>query len=311
MRAAAATALGGPEVLKVIELPDPVAGPGQVVVRVRAACVQPADLAACTGHLPGGPAEPPFLPGWDIAGEVAEVGDGVTDLHAGDRVAGMIPWFLTRGKPGGYAELVAADAEWLVPVPDGLDLALAATIPLNALTARHALELMALPEPTTVLVTGASGGVGGFAAQLAARAGHRVLAVGGRDDEDWVNSLAASVKEGGSITALPRDTDLAGLGPVPAVLDAVPVGEPAAAALADGGRLNTTRPTAPVDPARGVRQDFVLVHLDRPGLAELVRDVAEGRLRTRVAATFPLAEAPEAHRRLEAGGTHGKLVLVP
>lgn len=304
MRAVAVTATGGPEVMKVVELPDPVAGPDQVVVRVRAACVHPADLAACSGHLPGGPLPPPFQPGWDIAGDVVEVGDGVRDLRVGDRVVGMIPWFITRGKPGGYAELVAADAEWLVPVPPGLDDAVAATIPLNALTAHQALELMALGEPTQVLVTGASGGVGGFAARLAVRAGHQVTAVAGQDDEDWVASLGVQ-------RVLPRSADLGAVGPVRAVLDAVPVDKPAATAVADGGVLVTTRPTTPVDPARGVRQQVVLVHLDRSALRELVRDVAEGRLSTRVAATLPLAEAAEAHRRVMAGGTHGKLVLVP
>jgi NADPH:quinone reductase len=304
MRAVVVSALGGPEVLRLVERPDPVPGPGQVLVRVRAAAVQPADLGARVGHIPGGPDEPPFVLGWDIAGDVVQVGADVADLRGGDRVAGMIPWHLTRGNPGGYAELVAVDAGWLVPVPDGLDAAHAATVPLNALTARHALDLMALPEPTTLLVTGASGGVGGFAAQLAVREGHRVVAQGGTDDEDWVRGLGVD-------KALPRAADLAGVGAVPAVLDAVPVDGPAAAAVADGGTLVTTRPTAPVDPARGVRQQVVFVHLDRPALRDLIQDVAEGRLRTRVAATLPLAEAAEAHRRAEAGGLHGKLVLVP
>jgi NADPH:quinone reductase-like Zn-dependent oxidoreductase len=275
-----------------------------VVVRVRAVCVQPADIAARTGHLPGDPLKPPYLPGWDIAGDVVEVGDQVSDLRVGDRVAGMIPWFITRGEPGGYAELVAVDADWLVPVPDNLDDTLAATVPLNALTARHALDLMALPAPTTMLVTGASGGVGGFAAQLAVGAGHQVTAVAGHSDEDWVAGL-------GVHEVVSRSADLGGAGPVQAVLDAVPVDAPAAAAVADGGTLVSTRPTAPVDPARGVRQQLVLVHLDRPALRDLILDVAEGRLRTRVSAVLPLSEAAEAHRRLEAGGTHGKLVLVP
>jgi NADPH:quinone reductase-like Zn-dependent oxidoreductase len=304
MRAVAVTELGGPEVLKVVQLPDPTAGPGQVVVRVRAACVQPADVGARIGMLPGDPLKPPYQPGWDIAGDVVEVGAQVTDLRVGDRVVGMIPWFLTRGEPGGYAELVAVDAGWLVPMPDGLDYAVAATVPLNALTAHQALEMMALQEPTTMLVTGASGGVGGFAAQLAARAGHQVTAVAGRDDDEWVAGL-------GVARVLPRSADLGAAGPVPAALDAVPVGQPAAAAVADGGVLVTTRPTAPLDPPRGVRQQLVLVHVDRPALRDLILDVAEGRLRTRVAEQLPLSEAAEAHRRLEAGGTHGKLVLVP
>jgi NADPH:quinone reductase-like Zn-dependent oxidoreductase len=304
MLAAAVTALGGPEVLRVVEQPDPVPAPGGVLVRVRAVCVQPADIAARVGQIPGGPVPPPFLPGWDIAGEVVDVGADVTGLSPGDPVVGMIPWYLTRGTVGGYAELVAADAEWLVPVPTDLDLVVAATVPLNVLTARRALEIMALSEPTTMIVTGASGGVGGFAAQLAVRAGHTVLASATHDDEAWVRDL-------GVHTVIPRSADLAGFGPAPAVLDAVPVGEPAGAAVADGGVLATTRPTPPVDPDRGVRQELVLVGLDRPALGELVEAVAKGHLRTRVAATLPLAEAAEAHRRFEAGGLRGKLVLLP
>ena len=136
-----AAALGGPEVLRVTELPDPEAGPGQVVVRIRAVCVHPADVAATTGEIPRGPVLPPFLPGWDIAGDVASVGPDTAEFRVGDRVVGMIPWYLTRGAPGGYAEFVAADAGWLVPLPDGLDFVPAATVPLNAQTAHQGLAL--------------------------------------------------------------------------------------------------------------------------------------------------------------------------
>jgi NADPH:quinone reductase-like Zn-dependent oxidoreductase len=304
MRAVVVAALGGPEGLQVVEQPDPVPDAGQVLVRVRGACVNPADIGARIGQIPGGPVPPPFLCGWDVAGEVVDLGAEVTDVAVGDRVVGMIPWFVTRGAVGGYAELVAADAEWLVPVPDGLDPVVASTVPLNALTAHLALEMMALSEPATILVTGASGAVGGFAARLAARAGHRVLAQASDGDEEWVAGLGVD-------TVVSRSTDLATVGPVPYVLDAVPLGEPAGAAVADGGVLITTRPTPPVDPARGVRQEIVMVHLDRSALRTLVDDVAAGRLPTRVAATVPLVEAAEAHRRVEAGGLRGKLVLVP
>jgi len=155
-----------------------------------------------------------------------------------------------------------------------------------------------------VMVTGASGAVGGFAAQLAVQAGHRVLASATYDDEEWVRGLGVE-------TVIPRSAELASFGPVPAVLDAVPVGEPAGAVVADGGVLVTTRHTAPVDPARGLRQEVVLVRPDQQALRELVDAVAAGRLHTRIAATLPLTEAAEAHRHAEAGGLRGKLVLVP
>lgn len=299
MRAVVVTAAGGPEVLRVEELPDPAPAAGQVLVRVRAVCVHPADIGARIGQIPGGPVPPPFLLGWDIAGEVVGVGDGVTEFGVGATVVGMIPWYVTRGAVGGYAELVAADAEWLVPAPAGLDPVVAATVPLNALTAHRALEIMSLSEPTSFVVTGASGGVGGFAARLAAQAGHRVVAQATDGDEEWVRGLGVD-------TVVPRG---ARLEPAPAVLDAVPLGD--GALVADGGVLVTTRPTAPVDPARGVRQEIVLVRLNRPALRDLVAAVADGRLSTRVAATLPLAEAAEAHRRVEAGGLAGKLVLIP
>lgn len=303
MRAVVVTALGGPEVLKLVELPDPQPGRGQVLLRVRAACVHPADLAARTGHIPGGPVPPPFLLGWDVAGEVAAVGEQVTGLAVGDVVAGMIPWYLTRGAPGGYAELVAADADWLAPLPAGLDPVVAATVPLNALTAHHALRILALPDPVELLVTGAGGGVGGFAAQLAVQAGHTVIAEATDGDEDWVSGF-------GVHTVLPRSAGL-NIEPVPAVLDAVPVGEPAGALVAAGGVLVSTRPTPHIDPGLRARQEIVLVRVDRLALGDLLEAVAEGRLRTRVAATLPLADAAEAHRRAERGGCHGKIVLIP
>ncbi|WP_422772922.1 NADP-dependent oxidoreductase [Plantactinospora sp. WMMC1484] len=304
MRAVAVTALGGPGVLEVVERPDPVAGPGEILVRVRAAAVHPADVAARIGPIPGGPVEPPFLLGWDFAGDVAAVGDGVPGHRPGDRVAGMVPWYQTRGSVGAYAEFLVARPDWLVGVPDGLDAAEAATVGLNALTARRALEMMSPAPGSALLVTGASGGVGGFAAQLAARAGLRVIALASTDDEEWVGSL-------GVAEVVPRSAGLAGVGPVPAVLDAVPLGPEAAAAVADGGTLVSTRPVPPVDPERGVRQEIVLIRLDRPMLAELMAEVADGRLRTRVAATLPLAEAAHAHRLVEAGRLRGKIVLVP
>jgi NADPH:quinone reductase-like Zn-dependent oxidoreductase len=248
---------------------------------------------------------PPFLPGWDIAGEVASVGPDTAQFRVGDRVVGMIPWYLTRGAPGGYAEFVAADAGWLVSLPDGLDFVSAASVPLNAQTAHQGLALVSsgrFPAGSSLLVTGASGGVGGFAVQLAAQGGYRVLAQASHGDEQWVHGLGAD-------EVISRSTDLATVGPVAAVFDAVPLGEAAVAAVEDRGVVVATRPTPGIVPARGVRHDLQLIRLDRELLADLVGQVAAGRLRTRVAATMPLTEAADAHRRVLAGGLRGKLVL--
>jgi NADPH:quinone reductase-like Zn-dependent oxidoreductase len=304
MRVAEVTKLGGPEVLELTERPDPKPGPGQVVVRVRAANVNPTDLGARQGLGRHAPPDPPFVLGWDLAGKVTAVGDGVTDFSEGDRVVGMVQWYDQGGSVGAYAEAVAFDADWLVPLPNGLDYETAATIPLNALTAREGLELLDPPEGSDLLVTGASGGVGGFALQLAAQAGHRVIALAGRDDEDWPRKLGAD-------EVLPRDTDLRSIDRVPAIFDAVPVGEAALAAVEDGGAVVTLRRPPGADPARKIRQESFLVHPDREALRELVDAVAAGRLRTRVDRTLQLAEAAEAHRLVEAGGLHGKVVLTP
>src|SRR3954447_1682379 len=132
MRVVEVTELGGPEVLKVAERPAPQPGPGQVVVRVRAANVNPTDLGARVGAGRVTPPDPPFVLGWDLAGEVAAIGEGVSDFNARDRVVGMVQWYEAGGSVGAYAECVAFDAEWLVPLPDSLDYETACTIPLNA-----------------------------------------------------------------------------------------------------------------------------------------------------------------------------------
>jgi NADPH:quinone reductase-like Zn-dependent oxidoreductase len=242
--------------------------------------------------------------GWDLAGQVTAAGEGVEDFQPGDRVVGMVQWYETGGSVGAYAESVAFEAEWLVPLPNGLDYETAATIPLNAMTARQGLELLDPPERCDLLVTGASGGVGSFAVQLAAEAGHRVIAQAGRDDEPWPHTLGAA-------EVLPRDLDLGAIDPVPAIFDAVPLGAAAFAAVQDGGAIVSTRRPPEAPPERRIRQESFLVHRDREALRELVDAVAAGNLRTRVDRTLPLAEAAEAHRLVEAGGLHGKVVLAP
>ena len=175
MHVAEVTAFGGPEVLRIAERPDPAPAPGEVVVRIRAANVNPTDLGVRSGQarrrLPE--LQPPFVPGWDLAGEVTAVGSEADRLRPGDRVLGMIPFGRIGGRVGAYAQAAAVDPGWLAPLATDIDDATAATLPLNALTAQQALDLIGAPAGATLLLTGASGAVGGFAAQLAARAGCR------------------------------------------------------------------------------------------------------------------------------------------
>jgi NADPH:quinone reductase-like Zn-dependent oxidoreductase len=303
MRVAEVAEFGGPEVLRPAERPDPEPGAGEVLVRIHAANVNPTDLVSRSGaarrRMPE--LEPPFVPGWDLAGEVVAAADG-SGFEAGERVLGMIPWIRIGGRVGAYAELAACEPEWLAPAPEGIDFATAATLPLNALTARQGLELIAAPSGAKLLVTGASGAVGGYATQLAARAGLEVLAVASDGDEDWVAGLGAA-------EVLPRSTDLSGIGAVDAVFDAVPVGAEAAAPLRDGGAILFTRSAPEFERAGEVRVETLLADSDPEALRELAGDLGAGRLSTRVEATLDLAEAAEAHRRVEAGGLRGKLVL--
>jgi Alcohol dehydrogenase GroES-like domain len=145
MHVAEVTAYGSPEVLRLAARPDPAPEPDEVVVRIRAANVNPTDIALRAGHHPTAGLDPPFVPGWDLAGEVAAVGSAVSAFSPGDRVVGMIPFGRIGGRVGAYAQAAAVDPGWLAPLPGDVDAPTAATLPLNALTARQALDLIALP----------------------------------------------------------------------------------------------------------------------------------------------------------------------
>lgn len=295
---------GGAEVLRGAERPWPRPGPGEVVVTIAAANINPSDIAARSGaHRARMPdLQPPFVPGWDLAGVVSEVGAEASGYAVGDLVLGMIPWIKITGRVGSYAQAAAVEPGWLAPRPAALDEVTAATIPLNALTARQALELIAAPPGSTLLITAASGAVGGFAVQLASQAGMRVLAVASAGDEEWVAGLGAA-------EVLPRDVDFAAVEPVDALLDAVPIGAAATAPVRPGGVAVFTRRVGDIDPAKRLRVETPLVRSDPSALAELARLAADRGLRTRVARTLDLAEGAEAHRLVEQGGLRGKIVL--
>lgn len=311
MRVAEVSVYGGPDAVRVVERPDPAPAEGRVLVRIAAAPLNPVDLWAREGQLggilPG--LQPPLVPGWDLAGTVVADAEGFT---AGQRVAGLIPWFdVAADGVGAHAELVSARPEWLAPLPDGVDLVEASTLALNAPTAAQALDLIDLPAGTTLLVTGASGGVGGFAVQLAANRGAEVIAIaGGPDDEAYVAGLGAKL-------VLPRTApeDVAAAvraaypDGVDAVFDAALLGGTTIGAVRDGGTYVTASDPAMPPAERGISVSTVHVEPDAQQLAALARELADGRLTTRVAETVPLADAASAHRKAGVRGLRGKIVL--
>jgi NADPH:quinone reductase-like Zn-dependent oxidoreductase len=302
VRVAEVIRFGGPEVLHPGERPDPMPGPGELLVRIHAANINPTDLGARSGQikrrLPE--LEPPFVPGWDLAGEVVEGGGG---FAAGDRVVGFVPFTRIGGAKGSYAELAAVEPDWLAPLADDIGWVEGATLPLNALTAHEALARLGLPAGARLLVTGASGAVGGFAVQLGAAAGLRVVAQASGGDEDWVAGLGAA-------EVLPRDADLGAIETVDGVLDAVPLGpDESTGALRDGGKAVFTRGQEPPAVEREIELESFLVSPDGDALRELATRFAAGELRTRVARVLPLEQAAEGHRLVEGGGLRGKVVL--
>lgn len=308
MRAVALRQFGGPEVLEVLEMPRPAAGPGEVLVRVQAATVNPTDLALRAGfRRPSLP--PPYIPGMELSGVVAELGAGVEGIGIDDEVMAIVSPMRPAG--GAQAEFVPVPVASLAPVPRGTPLLEAATLPMNGLTVRRALDLLGLRPGATLAVTGAAGAVGGYAIELGKLLGLRIAADAAPADEELVRSLGADI-------VVPRGPEMADAlrqampDGVDAVLDAALLGQAVLPAIRDGGQIAAVRPYQG-DTERGiaVRQVMVTDYIaNRQALAELGAMAAAGELTLRVAATFPPEQAAEAHRRLQAGGVRGRLVIV-
>jgi NADPH:quinone reductase-like Zn-dependent oxidoreductase len=302
---------GGPDVLHVADRPEPVARDGQVLVQVEARSVNAPDAGIREGLFADWTPQRtfPIVLGADFAGTVLRDSAAFT---AGERVLGILPWFADQDGRGSYAEIVVAESDWLAPLPEGLSAAAATTIPLNGLTAFQAADLLHLAPGDTVMVTGASGTVGGFAVQAAAATGATVYAVASDGDEEYVSALGAHdlVRRGTPeeiVTSL-REQLHEG---ADAVLDAAPAGPGIIAAVRDGGRfVSVLAPLAP-QLERAVTVDVVSVTPDPKRLAGLAAQAADGALTTRIAARLPLAEAADAHRLLAARtAARGRIVLV-
>lgn len=314
MKAVGVWEYGGPEALRVVELPDPAPGPGEVLIRVHAAAVNPTDTLLRAGahaaRLAG--VAPPYRPGMDAAGVVERLGAGVpARLRVGQRVIALV---LPTGPHGGaYAERIVVPAESVVAAPAGADDPAAATLLMNAMTARVALDELALRRGQTIAVTGAAGAFGGYAIQLAKADGLRVIADAAPADERLVRTLGADevVARGDDVADRIRALVPDG---VPGLADGAVLDERALPAVADGGGLATVRGWAGgSEPApRGITVHPVMVSRradDTAALERLSRQAEDGVLTLRVAEVLPAAEAERAHRQLAAGGIRGRLVL--
>jgi NADPH:quinone reductase len=314
MRAVGFTEFGDPSVLGIVTVPRPSPGPGQVLVKVAAATVNPTDLGFRHGGraLPAG-VEPPFIPGMDLAGVIDEVGPEVTAWRAGDRVMAAVSPSVPGG--GAQAEYRVVAEDQLAKVPDGWSLTDAATLPMNGLTVRTALDMLGLPAGATLAVTGSAGIVGQYAIQLGRHAGLTVIGDAKPQDEALCQSFGAHrvVARGEAMAATVRELYPNG---VDAVIDAALLGPAILPAVRDGGQLLAVRPyQGPAEDGKAERD--IAVHLVLVGqhlheghrIAELADLVGKGVLTLRVADVLPASQAAEAHRRLEAGGVRGRLVL--
>ncbi|QKW24851.1 NADP-dependent oxidoreductase [Streptomyces seoulensis] len=308
MRAMGQDVLGGPEVLKEIELERPAPRPNEVLVRVRAAGVNPTDWKHRAQGLFLG--EPPYVLGWDVSGVVEATGVGVALFRPGDEVFGMLPYPFGHGS---HAEYVTAPARAFAAKPAGIDHVQAGALPLVSLTAWQALvERAELRAGQRVLIHAAAGGVGHVAVQIAKARGAYVIGTASAGKHDYLREIGVDEPvdyRTTDVTEAVRDVDV--------VLDTLG-GETSVRSLRvlrPGGVVVSILPVGSDDFPReaerlGVRAVRMLVDADHHGMRAIADLVETGRLRPTVAGTFPLAEAAEAHEIGETGRTTGKLVLV-
>ncbi len=311
MKAVGVIEYGGPEALRVVELPNPKVGACQVRIRVHAAAVSPTDTfvrngARAEAQKAAGP--PPYVPGMDAAGVLEEIGEGAeTNLRVGDHVMAIV---VPDGAHGAYAEQLVVPAGSVARVPSGATDVQACTLPMNGLTAQLALDVLDLQPGSTLAVTGAAGAFGGYVVQLAKAQGLFVVADASEADENLVQRLGADMvlPRGDDFPARVRERMPDG---VDAAADGALLDGPLARAVHDGGTVITVRGYD--EPGeRGVvfRPIRVREYARASYKLDRLRQLAEqGKLSLRVAGTVPKEQAAEAHRRLEAGGLRGRMVI--
>lgn len=298
MKAVRFTRFGGPEVLEVVDLPDPHPGPGQVRIAVRAAGVNASDWKKRAGLMDE---DLPQTLGYEAAGVVDELGADVRDVAVGERVFGF--------SADGIAQAERAVLGHYAPIPPSLDFAQAASLPAAVETATRALDQLGVREGVSVLVNGASGSVGSAAVQLAVARGARVVGTASPANHDYLRSLGAEpVAYGaglvGRVRALSPDgvdlaLDVAGSGVLTDLIE-----------LAGGSQNVITIADFQGAQEHGVRFSRGDSGRALHALAGIGPLVESGRFSLPMVRTFPLAEVAEAHRLGESGRAGGKLVLV-
>ena len=305
MRAITYSKFGGADVLELTEQPDPHIGPDTLVVRVKAASVNPVDWKIREGRLQGLiDVQFPATPGWDVAGVVEQAGLDTPEFQVGDEVYGYVRKDTVQG--GTFAELVAAPVRTLARKPASLSFEEAAAVPLAGLTAYQAIQRSGIKAGQTVLVHAAAGGVGAFAVQIARALGARVVGTASEPNHEFLRGLGAEpvtygdgladrvrvIAPGGIDVAL----DFAGG-------DAVAV---SAGLLSDASAI-----TSVADPAARTEHggQYVWVRPSASGLDALTALFEAGKLSVELAQVFDLADAADAHRASETGHTRGKVVV--
>ncbi|PYY32417.1 NADP-dependent oxidoreductase [Curtobacterium sp. MCJR17_055] len=309
MKAIQFSEVGGPEVLRTVDVEQPTPGAGEVRVRVAASAFNAADNGMRAGFLPI-PVVLPHVPGYDVSGTVDALGSGVDGLAVGDAVIGFLP----MERDGGAAEYVIAPAEALVHAPTSIPLEDAAALPSVALTAWQALvDDGGLEAGQRLLVVGAGGVVGKYAVQLAKQWGVHVIATASPRSADAVRAAGADEVVDHTTTDLAD----AVTGPVDVLLNLAPI-EPEeftrlVTLVRDGGVVVSTTAwmAAPDDATRGVRSAVVFVLPNRDRLARLAAMVDDGSLHVEVTRRIPLDALPALHAEASTGRITGKVVVLP
>ena len=301
---------GGPEALEVLEVPDINVGPGQIRIRNFAASVNPVDVSVRNGSMAQMQKvnPPPYIPGMDAAGIIDQIGEDVkTDLKVGDSVMAMV---VPNGDHGAYKENIVLDQNAVVKAPENTTHIQASTLPMNSLTARLSLDLLDLSKGQVLAVTGSPGAYGGFVVQLAKADGLTVIADSNDSDRSLLESLGVDViiPRGEGFAERIRQEFPDG---VDGMADGALLNEAAIEAVKDGGSFTSVRGFKG-EPQRDI--DFTATWVTaydckKDKLETLCKQAESGVLTLRVADAVKMENAPEAHKKLEAGGTRGRMII--